>query len=179
MAAALDFSIPDAIVAALGVILLLPLYLLGATRLPGLASHYAVQFLVSCLVAAALWAPILVEVWRVQAPDLDGVIGGAMVLASGMLVYLEIWGLLTRGYTLAVLRTLFEAGQPLREDDIAERYRGGAGLDWLMRHRVGGLIAARLIVRQDGQLILTSIRGVVIARLYQACILVLGLRQTG
>jgi hypothetical protein len=179
MAAALDFSISHAILAALGVVLLLPLYLFWVTRVPGLASRYAVQFLISCLFAAALWAAILVEVWRAQPPDLNGVIGGAMVLASGMLVYLETWGLLTRGYTLAVLRTLFEAGRPLREDEIAERYRGGAGLDWLMRHRVGGLIAARLVVRQDGRLILTSIRGVVTARLYQACILVLGLRQTG
>lgn len=177
--ARLDFSLTAALVAALAIGVLQPLYLLAATRLPGMANHYSRQFLVSSLIAVALWAAALLAIPALRPSDIGEVVIGLMILACGMLGYLEVWGLLTRGYTLGILRTLLEADQPLRADEIARRYRGGDGLDWLMRHRIDGLSSARLVVRQGPHLALTGFWGLAVARLYRAAVVVLGLRRTG
>jgi len=96
-----------------------------------------------------------------------------------MLFYLEVWGLLSRGYTIGVLLTLLNADHPLTETEISSQYRGGEGLDWVMRHRLGGLIAAGLVEQQGDRVALTCIRGRAVARLYEVSITVLGLRRTG
>jgi hypothetical protein len=175
----LDFTMPGAVLAALAIGVLQPVYLLAATRLPGLANRYSRQFLVSWLIAVALWAAALLAIPTLRPSDIGGGVIGLMILICGMLGYLEVWGLLTRGYTLGILRTLLEADQPLREDEVARRYRGGDGLDWLMRHRIDGLIAARLVVRQGPRLALTGFWGLAVARLYRAAVVILGLRRTG
>jgi len=46
-----------------------------------------------------------------------------MALSGGMLIYLEFWGLMSRGYTLGILLTLLDAERPLTETEIASRYR--------------------------------------------------------
>jgi hypothetical protein len=102
-----------------------------------------------------------------------------MVIGSAVLVYLEIWGLLSRGYTLGLLTTIHQAGQPLPAAELARRYRGGEGLEWIMRHRLAGLEAAGL-VRQDGEnLVLTPRLGNAVAWSYRVAVALLGLKVTG
>ncbi len=86
---------------------------------------------------------------------------------------------MTRGYTLGILLTLLNEDRPLGADEIFTAYRGGEGLGWIMRHRLGGLGAAGLLRKDGNQLILTPGRGMLVVRLYRVCIATLGLRKTG
>src|SRR5260370_12756845 len=61
-----------------------------------------------------------------------------MILASALIVYLEIWALLSRGYTLGLLLTLFRGEHPMSDAQLAASYRQGEGVGWIMRHRLGG-----------------------------------------
>ncbi len=101
-----------------------------------------------------------------------------MILAGALLVYLEAWALLSRGYTLGLLLTLFRGAGPMTDAALAASYRQGQGLGWIMRHRLGGLISTRL-VRRQGDLIVLTLPGAIIALLYRAAIAVLGLKVTG
>lgn len=102
-----------------------------------------------------------------------------MVWITFLLLYLEIWALLSRGYTLAMLLVLLEDGAAVAAQEIARRYRGGAGLDWIMQHRAGGMRAAGLIsIDNEGRVGLTSL-GVLVARLYSVTRRLLCLRATG
>jgi hypothetical protein len=102
-----------------------------------------------------------------------------MALGSGILFYLEVWGVLSRGYTLGVLPTILNAGRPRDEIEISSRYRGGEGHDWIMRHCVGGLLSARMLERQRNRLVLTPVRCHIAAWLYQISVITLGLHKTG
>jgi hypothetical protein len=175
MRAALDFGIAGPLLAALAVCLLHPLNLWIVVRFPPLAGRQALQFLISVLVAAALWLGTVLAVPRLHPSGFADAAIALMALGAGALVYLEIWGLMSRGYTLSVLLTLHQAGRPLDAGEIAEGYRGGDGLDWIMRHRLAGLVAAGLVERRGDRLALTAVRGVLVARLYRLCVGALGL----
>jgi hypothetical protein len=179
MSGELDFSMTSALLNALWISILQPLYLLVATRLPHLKGRNALQFLLSTAITVALWAGAVLAVPSLRPSGFVDTAVCLMVLAGGMLFYLEVWGLLSRGYTLGVLLTLLNAEHPLSENEISTRYRGGEGLDWIMRHRVGGLIAAGVVERQGDHVVLTRVRGLAIARLYKTSIIALGLRRTG
>lgn len=175
----LEFDIPGALLAALLAGVPLPLYLLLVTRLPGLAGRNPIQFLLGSVIAFGVWLLAVLVVPAFRPSGIADLAVALMALAGGMLVYLEIWGLLSRGYTLAVLLTLAQAGKPLAPEEISAGYRGGDGLEWIMRHRVAGMIAAGVVERRDTQLVLTPGRGMLVARLYRLSIAVLGLRRTG
>jgi len=175
----LEFTIAGAVIAALVVSTALPLCLLVVARLPLLAGRNAVQFLVSVLIAIVAWAGVLLLVPAARPTDAVEVAIGAMLIGSAVLVYLEIWGLLSRGYTLSLIVTIHRAGSPLPADELARRYRGGEGLEWIMRHRMAGLEAAGLVQRTGDQLVLTSRLGRAAAWSYRAAIALLGLRMTG
>jgi hypothetical protein len=178
MSGQLDISMPPALLIALSIGILQPLYLFALTRISGLRDHNALQFLLSVAIMVALWVGAVLSVSSLRSTSFADIALSLMVLGSGMLFYLEIWGLLSRGYTLGILLTLLKAGCPLNEKEISSGYRGGEGLDWIMRHRLAGLIAAGLVEHQGDQVLLTPVRGLVIARLYQAGIIAVGLHKT-
>src|SRR5262245_66580548 len=99
----LDFTMPGAVTAALAVSLTLPAYLLVIARLPFLAGRNALQFSISVLVTVAVWLAALAFVPGARPAGGAEVIVGALLLATAVLVYLEIWSLMSRGYTLALL----------------------------------------------------------------------------
>jgi hypothetical protein len=175
----LDFTIPGAVIAAFVVSLGLPIYLLALTRVPSLAGRNAVQFLVSASISVAAWAGALLLVPAARPTGALEIALGAMVIGSAMLVYLEIWSLLSRGYTLALIVTIHQAGGSLTAAELARRYRGGEGLEWIMRHRLAGLEAAGLVQRTGDQLVLTPRLGRAAAWSYRVAIALLGLRMTG
>lgn len=174
-----DLTMPGAVFAAIAIGVLQPLYLFAITRLPIIVERNAVQFLINCGVTLLLW---MLAIWLVpglRQSSMAELALGLMALAGSMLVYLEVWGLMSRGYTLGVMLTLHNAEHPLSEAEISRSYRGGEGLEWIMRHRVSGLMAAGLLESRDGQLVLTPGRGRAVAHLYRMSILALGMRRTG
>lgn len=174
----LDFSIPSTFLTALGIGVLQPLYLVVVTRIRSVSGRNALQFSLSVVIMVTLWTGTFVAMPSLRPTGIADFALGLMVLAGATLFYLGLWGLLSRGYTLGVLLTL-NANRPLNEDEIANAYRGGEGLSWIMRHRFGGLIAAGLVERQGDRVTLTRCRGLMVARLYQISIATLGLRRTG
>jgi hypothetical protein len=67
-----------------------------------------------------------------------------MILASALLVYLEIWALLTTGYTIGLLQTLFRCKRPVTDAELAASYRhGGIGMHHAGPHRRDDIGAAR------------------------------------
>ena len=176
---ALDFTIPPSLIAAFVVSLALPLYLFILARLPLLAGRNAIQFLISVVIAIAAWLCALLFVpaaWPTSAAD---TVLGAMVIGSVVLFYLEIWALLSRGYTLGLIMTIHQSRRPLPAEELARLYHGGEGLEWIMRHRLAGLEATGLVSRTSDQLVLTPGRGRITALCYRIAIALLGLKATG
>jgi hypothetical protein len=174
----IDFTLASPVLCAIVAALLLPAVLLAATRLSGLRGHNAAQFAGGALAIWLLWGgSSLAALARSQS--LADIASGAMILTVATLFYLEVWALLSRGYTLGLLLTLLGAGRPLREDELAREYRGGGGLSWIMRHRVAGLVATRLVASDGDRIALTRWRGLPVAWCYKISIAVLGLKRTG
>lgn len=168
----LDF--PDGFFFALFASLAFPVTLMLAGLHADLRADNAKRFF---LAASAHTAALAAATWARGGGEETWLLG-ALMWAIILLLYLEIWALLSRGYTLAMLLSLLDTSTPLSADEIARRYRGGAGLAWIMEHRAGGLEAARLIRRQGGQIRLT-VRGAVVARASLAARTMLGLSRGG
>ena len=174
-----DFSLTGSLQAALIISAIHPLFLWLMTRIPSLKGRNPAQYLWSVI---ALWTSWLILILRVPSFSPEGiadVVVSLFALGGAALLYLEIWGLMSRGYTLSILIAMLDAKGPVSPDDIARRYRGGDGLDWIMRHRLGGLEAAGLIVRDGDHITLTTPSGLFVAKLYALGIAILGLRKTG
>lgn len=175
----MEFRIPAEIIYPLAVSLAYPATLYSCALHPGLRANNAARFFAAALLQAAIWllgSLVLPGDFRPRSfPDW---LLGAFVWSSVMLLYLEAWALLSRGYTLAMLLVLQKSATPISAAQIARDYRGGSGLSWIMRHRVGGLETAGLVARQSGDLVLTPL-GTWVARGYLAARVVLGLRSSG
>ena len=173
----LDFAAGAGVLSSLLAAVLFPAVLAVLSRLPALRSRNALQFLASSVIVVALWA-IAVRFAGGPALTAPELATSIMVLAGALLVYLEAWALLSRGYTLGLLLTLFRGAGPMTDGALAASYRQGQGLGWIMRHRLGGLISTRL-VRRQGDFIVLTLPGAIIALLCRAAIAVLGLKVTG
>jgi hypothetical protein len=174
-----DFSVPFPALLALVLGCGMPCYLYVAARVPSLAGRNAPQFLVAFLFMLLFWAGLDLLESRIAATDILEPVVALCILGSASLFYLEIWALLSRGYTLGLLLTLYRAKKPLSEEELAACYRSGEGISWIMKHRLSGLTAAGLVTIRDGRIVLTPILGVMVAWLYQIAMTTLGLRKTG
>lgn len=176
---AIDFSVSTGIVIGLQAAALLPVALAVLSRLPPLRQRNALQFLLSTAAASIAGLALLVaEGCPRGALACRHAVDAVMVFVTAALLMLEIWALLSRGYTLGLMLTLLERGA-LTDAELARAYRGGEGLEWIMRHRLGGLQAAGMVTARDGRVALTPVRGVAVAAAYRACRVALGLRKTG
>jgi hypothetical protein len=173
----LDFTAGAAVVSALVAAALFPAVLALLSRLARLRARNALQFLATSVIVVALWA-IALRVPGSRASSAAELATSFMILASALIIYLEIWALLSRGYTLGLLLTLFRGKQPMSDAQLAASYRQGEGVGWIMRHRLGGLLSARLVRRQGDRVVLTG-AGALIGILYRAAVATLGLRVTG
>ncbi|MBI2770759.1 MAG: hypothetical protein HYX47_14125 [Burkholderiales bacterium] len=174
--AGIDFAMPAPVALAIANALLFPLWLAATSRLPSLAEKHATRFVVSAVATVVLWA---VATAAAPAAGMAGWLAGLCVTLGALLFYLEVWALMTRGYTLGILLTLLKSGKPLTAQELFDGYRDGEGLGWIMRHRLGGLCATGFIQRDGDRLTLAPGKGVFIARLQRLCAAVLGLKRTG
>ncbi len=99
----LDFTMPATVAAPLAVSLSLPIYLLLVVRIPSLAGRNALQFLVSVLITIAVWTGALVFIPAARPISVADIVMETMIVCIVTLVYLEIWALLSRGYTLTLI----------------------------------------------------------------------------
>jgi hypothetical protein len=173
----LDFTAGPAVVVALIAAALFPAVLAALSRLPRLRARNALQFLASSVIVVAVWA-IALCFPAMRASSVAEFATSFMILASALIVYLEIWALLSRGYTLGLLLTLFRGEHPMSDAQLAASYRQGEGVGWIMRHRLGGLLSAGLVRRQGDRVVLTP-TGTIIAILYRAAVAALALKITG
>jgi hypothetical protein len=173
----LDFTAGPAIGAALVAAALIPAVLALLARLPRLRARNALQFLATSVIVVVLWV-IALCVPGLRASSAAELATSFMMLGSALIIYLEIWALLSRGYTLGLLLTLFCGKAPLSDARLAASYRQGEGVGWIMRHRLGGLLSARLVRRQGDRVVLTG-AGALIGILYRAAVATLGLKVTG
>jgi hypothetical protein len=174
-----EFRFPSELLYPLVVSVAFPLTLFCIALHPGLRANNAARFFAATLFQTVLWAlGSLALPGELRPQSLSDWVLGALIWTSFMLLYLEVWALLSRGYTLAMLLVLLKSATPLSTAEIARDYRGGAGLGWIMKHRAGGLEAAGLITKQSGDIALTPL-GALVARGYAAARSVLGLRSSG
>ena len=174
----LSFSLSASVGAAIVLGALQPVFLWLLTLVPGLRTQNALQFLLSSI--AIFFAFGLYNIAYPSAGTWTDLAVGLMILVCGNLLYLEIWALLSRGYTIGLLLTLLKSDPAgLTQDELASRYRDGDGIDWIMRHRLSGLISAGLVAREGDTLRLTDFPGLPVVQLYRIAIKVLGLRRTG
>src|SRR6266516_6574113 len=171
----LDFTMPGALVASFVIALAVPLCVLLIVRLPFIAGRNALQFLISVMIALLVWTGLLVFVPPARPTNAVEVVLGAMVVGAAILFFLEIWALLSRGYTLGLVITIYRSARPLSAAELARCYRSGAGLEWIMRHRLAGLEAAGLVYREGDDLVLTPRRGRAVAWMCRIAIALLGL----
>jgi len=160
----LDFTAGPAVVASLIAAALFPAVLAVLARLSGLRDRNALQFFASGVLVFGGWV-VALQLPGVPASAAADLATALMILASALLIYLEAWALLSRGYTLT-------------DAQLAASYRQGQGVGWIMRHRLGGLVSTRLVRRQDDRVVLTP-AGATIGILYRMAIAILGRRVTG
>ena len=173
----LDFTAGAAVVSALVAAALFPAVLALLARLSRLRARNALQFLATSVIVVVLWV-IALCVPGLRASSAAELATSFMMLACALIIYLEIWALLSRGYTLGLLLTLFRGKAPMSDAQLAASYRQGEGVGWIMRHRLGGLLSARLVRRQGDRVVLTG-AGALIGILYRAAVATLGLKVTG
>jgi hypothetical protein len=176
--ALVDFALPPAMAAALAAALLFPPCLAAMSRIGPLAGRHGSAFLASSLIMIVCWLAI-VHWPGFPAFTLAEALGGLFVVLGAVIFYLQLWGLMTRGFSLGILLTLLKTGRPLTGEEIFVAYRDGDGLGWIMRHRLDGLCAAGMIVQDGDRLVLSSPTGTAIAMLNKACVAFFGLRRTG
>jgi hypothetical protein len=174
----LDFSMSAPMILAVLACLAFPPCLAVVARLPGLATRRGLQFAVAAGITSAGWAAGTVAAGETSFTAGDVAVG-AMLLTCGLILYLELWALLSRGYSLGIILTLLRAPAPLDDAAIARSYRAGDGLTWIMRHRLAGLEGAGLVSTRDGMIRLTPWIGAPIARLYVLAVTLLGLPRSG
>lgn len=173
-----DFSMSAPLQCTVLMCTFFPFVLMFITKIRKLTQRNATQFFLSYLVVSAGWVISLVIINKVKPYDIEELCVGFFLYHAVMLVYLEIWSLLSRGYTIGLLLTFYKADRPLNPQTLASLYRGGEGIDWLIKHRIMGLESAKLVHSQSDTIALTK-RGVFVAFLYNVSILFFGLRYSG
>lgn len=174
----LEFEISRLLFSAMVVIFSFPILLFVFAKLPGLRRKNALQFFVTSLFVVLVWLIYFTLVGH-QYGSAEDILISLMLIMGGLLLYLEIWALLSRGYTLQLLLTLYEADVPLQPEELAANYRQGDGLEWIFHHRLTGLRAAKLITYENGFVGITKPLGMLVAGVYRFLVRFLGLKVTG
>jgi hypothetical protein len=78
-------------------------------------------------------------------------IGAVLLYLAGCLSYVEVHGLLSRGYSLRILVDLLERGDGASIDSLKAEYGGGLGVRGMVTKRLRTLADLRLLRLQDKQ----------------------------
>lgn len=178
MLGTIDFfpSLPE--IVTLFVAVLFPFVLILLSRIRRFHHRNALQLCVTTVLVFLVWIGGFFFI-GFQNIYFSEMISSAMMFVVILLVYLEIWALLSRGYTWGILLTLAKSPLPLSEQEISRLYRVGQGLEWLVHHRFSSLFAARLIVKRGDSVSLTPLLGKTVTTVYKLFISLFSLEKTG
>ena len=96
--------------------------------------------------------------------DLGLLMVGPMALSITIcLVYMELFSMLCRGFSLAIVSVLYENG-PMKTEGICALYGGGRGMVWMIEKRIDSIEKMGLVRRESGHLRVHSLAGVLIGR---------------
>ena len=96
--------------------------------------------------------------------DLGLLMVGPMGLSVTIcLVYMELFSMLCRGFSLAIVAVLFDNG-PMKTEEICALYGGGRGMAWMIEKRIDSIEKMGLVRRESGRLRVHSFAGVLIGR---------------
>jgi hypothetical protein len=174
----IDFALSLPLYGAVVTVVIVPVILAMLARVRFFRGHNTLQFTVTSIVTFLLWYGFLFVI-GVGAITLTDLALGHMLLIGALLFYMEVWALLSTGYTLAILSVLLNYDRPVSVEEIIRNYRQGEGLEWVARSRLTRLAGAGLLALEDGSVTLTEPRGVLIAHIYRICVRFLGLSRTG
>lgn len=174
----IDFSIGYLVAFTMLLCGFFPIILMMVSKLKKFSGKNALQFFIAAFISTILFILGITYHLKYTIPQYYEVLTSLFLYLAAILIYLEIWGLFSRGYTLGLLLTFYKINTPITITQLASSYRGGEGLNWLMKHRFKGLIAAKLIRINQETLILTK-QGIIVAYLYEWAVLFFGLKQTG
>jgi len=79
------------------------------------------------------------------------------------LVYMELFSMLCRGFSLAIVSVLYDNG-PMKTEEICALYGGGRGMAWMIEKRIDSIEKMGLVRRRSGRLRVHSLAGVLIGR---------------
>jgi hypothetical protein len=150
---------------------LLPLLLLGYAQIPGIRGAGS-RFRIGCTTAAGLFAVACITLPGER--HLDDVVGGILLLATGILLIYVFWSLLAWGFTLTLLTALAQTGRPLTEEQWAAVYMQGGDLGTFAHNRLKLLLGSGMVVAADDK-VSTTAKGLVIVRLVKIVRFVTGL----
>lgn len=95
------------------------------------------------------------------------ILAGLLLLLSILIFTLGLWGLLTRGYSVALLVTLHSLGGNATIAELEKTYSGGRGLKWLTVKRLNGLSNAKIIKIEESQITIRKPLGPLLIKLYK------------
>ena len=67
---------------------------------------------------------------------------------SFLLIYIEFFSLINRGFTISIL-TSVKAGQRVKEADLENIYSGQKGLKWMLQKRINGMYLFRVLDKKN------------------------------
>jgi hypothetical protein len=86
----------------------------------------------------------------------DGdVLGGALLLATALLLCYVCWGLLAWGFTMTLLTAIARSAQPLTLEQWISAYMQGGDLSGFAHNRLRLLICSGLVTSKDRQVTVT------------------------
>lgn len=181
MSAVLEIVAPPPIGLALLVGLSFPFFLTVTRYWTAIAGSPSTRYIAACIAAGATWVALLWCVDYFEPPQSRPLqlVNGGLVLLTSFVGFLALWGLLTRGCSLAILLALSRFHDSTDLDELASAYSGGRGLEWLTEKRLASLSRAGLIVRNHGLIRVTEPRGFLTARLHLWIVRYLGLKNFG
>lgn len=96
--------------------------------------------------------------------DLGLLMVGPMALSVTIcLVYMELFSMLCRGFSLGIVSVLYDNG-PMKTKEICALYGGGRGMVWMIEKRIDSIEKMGLVRRESGYLRVHSLAGVLIGR---------------
>lgn len=152
-----------------------PLFLFASQWL---LTNVSMRFLVSALATVGCYTIAMMFFIAGTNCTVQMAAGFALVIAV-LIFILGFWGLLTRGYSVAILIALAEIGDNARIELVYSHYGRGKGLRWFMEKRLKGLLSFGATDEREDYVCVTPTIGAIIYLFYRGFMACFRLRQFG
>lgn len=139
----------------------LPIVLITLSHGPLKVSAPGQRFVAAAVSAWLTWVVALFAL----SPGWVDVASGTLLLTTATLAGFTLWTLIAWGFTLSMLLALNRAGRALSVEEWALAYTRGRPLAAFGRDRLGVLFALGLAEVRGGVIVMTPVRGRLLARL--------------